>query len=115
MDEYNLVFAKIAELAAAMNVTGINKLPGAWIVELDHHWTIAVNGHDEDVQTKPHQHAEQSIPAFHAGIWYNGWPAGLLNPFDGLIAAGDAANEDALINAIQLKIDREHMRKSISE
>lgn len=106
MNEYNLVFAKIAELADALHVTGINKLPGAWIVELDPRWTIAVNGHDEDVQAKPHQHAEQTIPPFHAGVWYNGWPAGLLNPFDGLVAAGSAANEEALLAVLDQAIDQ---------
>lgn len=106
MDEYNLVFAKIAELAAALQVTEINKLPGAWIVELNPRWTIAVNGHNQDAQVKPDQHAEQTIPPFHAAIWYNGWPAGLLHPFDGVIAAGEAANEDALLAALDQAIDQ---------
>lgn len=34
-------------------------------------------------------------------VKFNGWPAGILNPFGGCFAAGDAANEDTFIAALR--------------
>jgi hypothetical protein len=35
-------------------------------------------------------------------VWYNGWLAGILDPFGhGVMAAGAGANEDTLIAALE--------------
>ncbi len=36
-----------------------------------------------------------------AKLKFNGWPAGIIDPAGGIIAAGEAANEDAFIAAIE--------------
>jgi hypothetical protein len=41
------------------------------------------------------------LPAMTCMVTYNGWPAGMLGPFGGIIAAGDAANERSFIDALR--------------
>jgi hypothetical protein len=36
-----------------------------------------------------------------AALKFNGWPAGVIDPGGGIIAAGNAANEDTFIAAIE--------------
>ncbi len=36
-----------------------------------------------------------------AKLKFNGWPAGIIDPRGGIIAAGSAANEDTFITAIE--------------
>lgn len=55
-------------------------------------WRITVNGTRETVD-----HA----PPFHLVVLWNGWPAGIVGPGEGIIAAGELANEDTLIEALQ--------------
>ncbi len=35
-------------------------------------------------------------PAFSVSVDWNGWPAGIIDPGGGLLAAGDSANEQTL-------------------
>jgi len=97
-------FTKIAEFAAALNVRSIGNLPGAWIHAIDSQWTIAVNGHDKTIQAEPEGMMQAKIPPHSAAIWFNGWMAGILDPFGGIIAAGEAANEDTFIAALDAAI-----------
>lgn len=46
------------------------------------------------------------VPAFHCYVEFNGWPAGLLSPYDGTFAAGEAANEETFIAALEQATER---------
>jgi hypothetical protein len=41
-----------------------------------------------------------------ASIKFNGWPAGIIDPAGGIIAAGGIANEDAFIAAIETDLGK---------
>lgn len=41
------------------------------------------------------------IDAFNAHVKWNGWPSGILSPYNGIFAAGEAANEDTLIEWLE--------------
>ncbi|MCK4665088.1 MAG: hypothetical protein KAT68_19625 [Bacteroidales bacterium] len=94
--EYNSAFAKIAELAGILNVKSIKDLPGLWIYEIDKHWKIKLNGHKEEID---------NIPPYRCVIEFNGFPAGIINPYGGTIAGG-IANEDSFIEAIDNKMKK---------
>lgn len=92
---------KLALLAQALGVPPLNQLPGPWRYRIDAQWEVAVNGWQETVNvpmTDDCMGAE--LPPFHMAVWYNGFLAGLMTPFQGVIAAGEGANEDTLIAAI---------------
>lgn len=55
-------------------------------------WRLTFNGTAEEAEL---------IPAYHLSVQWNGWPAGILGPAGGIIAAGAAANEQALIAALK--------------
>jgi hypothetical protein len=91
------VMAEIAAMAAALGVTRINEMEGCWEHQIDDQWWVAVNGHQEDMECS----TGGKVPPY--GMWfeYNGWPAGLVGASGGWVAAGAAANEDSLIDAIK--------------
>ena len=39
----------------------------------------------------------QEVKPYEAHVSWNGWPAGVIHASGGILAAGDAANEDSLI------------------
>ena len=94
--EYSLAFAKIVELADVLNVKSIKDLSGLWEYQIDDNWKIKLNGHKEK--------NIHCIPPFNCLIEFNGFTAGLINPYGGIIACGDIANEDTFIDAIVIKI-----------
>lgn len=97
--------ALIAEMAARLGVNGINELPGCWEHTFEqggNEWFLALNGHREAVECSQ----GASVDPFHAYVQCNGWPAGVMNPFDGIMAAGAAVNEDVFVEALQAEIDR---------
>lgn len=101
-----VVFEKILSLTAALKVEGISALPGAWIHQVDEVWGIAINPHDGPVSIPADGHKfGATVPPFSVFVWFNGWPAGIVDASGGVIAAGVSANEDtfctALDNAIQ--------------
>lgn len=61
-------------------------------IDVDSTWKITFNGCPEE---------RQSIAPFHILVEYNGFPAGIIGPGDGVIAAGERANEDAFIAALK--------------
>ena len=89
-------FGKVCMLAGALGVKGINALPGCWEHAIDGTWWIALNGHAEPTECS----RGASVPPYEMYVECNGWPAGILSPGDGVIAAGEGANEDTLIAAI---------------
>lgn len=89
-------FGRLAELGSALGVR-LNLLPGTWRYQVDDQWHIEMNGHKEALPNK----IGVPIEPYQCHIEFNGWPAGVLDPFGGVIAAGECANEDTFIEAIR--------------
>lgn len=108
----SLAFSLIADLALAMNAHPLNKHPGCWTHAVDAHWWIAVNGHSEPKPVVSSAGCTPTVEPFECYVEFNGWPAGVLNPFDGILVAGKCANEDAfcaaLTAAIALAAESDH-------
>ena len=88
-------FSKVVDLMLALGVEGINTLPGCWEHQVDEHWLVKVNGHKEPID---------DIQPYEIMVWFNGWPAGIIHPNRGVIAAGALANEDTFIAALDAAI-----------
>jgi hypothetical protein len=73
-----------------------------WQGRIDQKWEVAVNASAEQVTVPTtSERMGADIPRFHVAVWYNGWLAGLMTPFDGVIAAGEGANEETLLAALE--------------
>lgn len=92
------VMVLVAQLAEHDHVRAF-EIPGCWERKLDQRWTIALNAHGTD-----QEYGDVTVPPFNAYLVYNGWPAGFVDPFGGVMAAGAAANEDTLIEALKVAI-----------
>jgi hypothetical protein len=99
-DTVTEAFGKIAKLAVLLGVKNIRELSGCWELQIDEHWWIAVNGHREPVKNS----LGDDVPPFEAYIQFNDWPAGLISPRGGIIAAGSCANENTFIDALDRRI-----------
>jgi hypothetical protein len=96
-EQISEAMAAVMELAHRRGVTKINELPGCWEIQVDSAWWLAVNGHRETTKCSK---GTEVLP-FHAYVEFNGWPAGIFNPYGGTMAAGTVANEDAFIAAVK--------------
>lgn len=96
-----LAMAKVCELGLAVGAAPLNKREGCWECQVDQRWWLAMNGHHED-QTIA---TGEVVKPFTCYIKYNGWPAGVLDFGGGIIAAGEGANEDTFIAALEIAID----------
>lgn len=96
-DTYSEAFALIADLAAKNGAAPLRQFEACWEHQVDETWKLFINGHREPKKTS---HG-LDVPAFHCLVEFNGWPAGLIHPYGGEIAAGSAANEDTLIQALR--------------
>jgi hypothetical protein len=92
----------VGELAAALGVANINRLPGCWEHAIDAHWTIAVNGHQQPIKTS----TGVEVAPFNVWVEFNGWPAGYFDASGGTLAAGEAANEVTFCEALRGAIRR---------
>jgi hypothetical protein len=97
-------FEAIIEMCDRLGVQGIGSFPGCWEYEIDKHWWVAVNGHTEPVKALSptdvkYDRPGTDVPPFTAYVEFNGWPAGLIDPTGGVLAAGAAANEATFIEA----------------
>jgi hypothetical protein len=90
----------VAELGIAVGAAPLNARPGCWEHQVDDRWWIACNPHPELTKCS----RGVNVAPFRVYIEFNGWPAGIVGPDDGWIAAGTAANEDALLGAIRAAI-----------
>lgn len=61
-------------------------------------WRVVFNGTGE-AKDRAENHPE--LPPFAVYVEYNGWPAGIIDPRGGILAAGMAANEDSFIADIE--------------
>ena len=101
-ERISTVFDEFALLAMADGVVPISNRDGCWIRKVDRNWTIAVNGHNVTQVAHPEGCMDIELKPFNAAVWWNGWLAGLLTPFDGCVAAHPSgANEDALLAALR--------------
>ena len=77
-----------------------------WAGNIDKNWQIAIHANkDQEVEFKP-----EGTMGGKAGfgimlVWFNGWLAGMLDPGGGVIAAGELANEDRFIKAIDKRLN----------
>ena len=102
--EWRGPFEAVIEMCFRLGVREIDNLEGCWECQIDDDWWIAVNGHKDPCEAKPPQHEKTiEVPPFTAYVEYNGWPAGLLDPKGGIIAAGDYANEQTFVAACEAK------------
>lgn len=103
----SVAFMRIVELAGALGVQQIQQRPGCWEHQIDERWRVAVNPHKEPQDVPPRDDCMgATVPYAHAAVWFNGWLAGLFSPAGGAIAAGEGANEGALIEALESAIRR---------
>lgn len=94
-------FMVVAELFGALGVTDARNVEGCIEHQINDQWFVALNGHSE-----PCVCSKSNIPVepFTIYVEFNGWPAGVLNPYDGCIAAGELANETTFIAAVKESI-----------
>ncbi len=92
-------FGVLAELILAQGVRDLHMQPGVYELAIDSRWKVAVNAHRE-----PEAWGGAEIPPYSAAIEYNGWPAGLIDQHGGIIAAGECANENTFIEAMQARL-----------
>jgi hypothetical protein len=98
---YCEAFGVIAELALKLGAHPMNRHPGCWEYRVDENWVIAVNGHRDERQTK----AGVRVMPFSCYVEFNGWPAGVIDPTGGIIAAGGLANETTFIAALKVALE----------
>lgn len=98
------MFSKVCDLGCALGVVDLVSRPGAWVHKVDERWIFAVNPHDETLEVTPEGTMGCSVPFGHVAVWYNGWLAGIFAPNGGEFAAGDGANEDTFITALDSAI-----------
>ena len=98
--EISLVYSLIVDLGVKDDVAPMPlKVSGCWERIVDDNWTVVLNGH-----RTPQRHNGTMVQPYHCHVYWNGWPAGILTPFDGVLAAHPdqaGANEEHLIRALQ--------------
>ena len=84
----------------------LTKIPEMFIVTKIGSWTLAVHANlDKDMDFEPKDCMKyENAKMGELIIWFNGWIAGTLNPYGGVICAGKLANENTLIEAIEEKL-----------
>ena len=103
-------FLVLCELADKRGEVPFDKAPACWectfpsvLGEGRDTWQVAINGHNTPTRSSL---SEKPIDPFHAFVYYNGWPAGVLTPYDGWIARGSGANEDSFVASVRAAIAR---------
>lgn len=93
----SLAMVRVCDLAFALGVRDLNKRPDCWEHQIDSRWWIAVNGRSEPTKCT---HGPMVQP-YQCYIEFNGFPAGIIDPYGGCIAAGEVANEDSFVEAVE--------------
>ena len=102
MTDKKPLFVLLAELGIKEDAAPLTKHAGCWERQIGKLWWVAVNGHDTPMKCSK----GQEIKPFHCYVEFNGWPAGVITPYGGTFAAGDAANEESFAAAIEAEIAR---------
>jgi hypothetical protein len=96
--DFGPVFMAIADYAIRKGAAPLHRHVGCWEAQVDASWWIAVNGHGTPMATS---RGGEMLPPYHAYVEYHGWPAGLLHAGGGVMAAGEAANEETFRTALE--------------
>lgn len=92
-----LAWAGVCLLAMKDGVERIRDVPGGiWRRDIGAHWKVAMNG---SAETRKFEGCP--LDPYSIFVEFNGFPAGIINPAGGVIAAGSLANEDTFIAAIE--------------
>lgn len=91
------VFLAICEYAESRGISRLNLNPGCWEVKLDDQWWFAVNPHRTDQECS----MGVTVRPFTIYVQYNGFPAGVFSPKEGVFAAGSMANVDSFMAALE--------------
>lgn len=98
-----LAWAGCGALGVLDGIGLISEMPrGVWHRKIDEHWEIYFNGHDKPRRAR--EADSEPLPPYGVYVVFNGFPAGILLPSGGVIAAGSAANEDSFIAAIEKEL-----------
>lgn len=100
MGEKEPLFLLIARLAEKDGAAPITTFEGCWERQIGAQWWVAINAHARPVKCS---HGAE-VPPFNCYVEFNGWPAGLFDPYGGIIAAGEAANEESFAAAVEAEI-----------
>lgn len=103
------VFDLIAQLSLAKGIHPICDIPGCAELfvpsEGESGWLIAVNGHAIEFKFEKAGTMGCDVPPFNGAVFWNGWLAGIVSPFGGVIAAHPTgANEERLIRDLERAI-----------
>ena len=82
-----------AEAGNMLYRRGHRNIKGTVVTETVGPWKVTVNATDETV--------DDYLPPLNIAVEFNGWPAGVIGPDGGVIAAGRLANEEAFIAAMK--------------
>jgi hypothetical protein len=94
-------FDLIAQVVIKLGAAPLNRHEGCFEFALDEMWRISINGH-----LTPHKvSGGAEVPPGNAYLECNGWPAGFIDPFGGMIVGG-ANSEDELIAALSLRLEQ---------
>lgn len=96
-------FMAVADLCIETGNHPLQKHAGCWEYQIDDQWFIAVNGHQAPMLCSK---SDVQVDPFCCYVMFNGWPAGIMNPIGGQIAAGAAANESTFIAAFHAATER---------
>lgn len=119
-EQVSLLFYRLAELADAEGDVPDDGMgiDGVWTTivparDRDRDWKVAMNADTETERTIegfPGEDDETSIEPGQSIVWLGRWPAGVITPFGGQLAAeqlddGPQSIEDELIDDIEARID----------
>ena len=96
-------WSEFCKLAAEMGAAPLNKRTTCWTVALDDRWWLAVNGRNYRLHAASPTGTSHPVPPFSVYVEFNGWPAGLIDPYRASIAAGSLANIGTLVEAVKAK------------
>lgn len=96
-DQICTAFVEVCEYSYAMGARDINKKPGCYESQVDDHWWFAINPHGETYKCS----RGASVPGLHVYVEFNEFPAGIISAYGGVLAAGEAANEQTFIAALR--------------
>ena len=104
MGEKSSVFELMAQLAIKDGAAPLNAHDGCWVRRVDEQWTFAINGNREPQRCKPPGSMGLDISPFEAAVWFNGWLAATMGPYEGIFVCGSCGNENAFMAALEKEL-----------
>lgn len=95
-------FCEVAALAERLGIKNIASHGRPWVHKIDDSWVLAINGTKEPQECRPEGTMGADIQPFHMAVWYNGWLAALLNPYEGVFLNGSENDFIAAVKGAQL-------------